>query len=81
MTSTAMLPKAYEGNERFKVQACNDFFVFGFQALASFFAGWLLFQFGWSGVIWVLLIMTIPTLCLLSWVYFRHKDTFQASSS
>ncbi|MGH1427287.1 MAG: MFS transporter [Arenicella sp.] len=73
VTSTAMLPKAYEGNERFKVQACNDFFVFGFQALASFFAGWLLFRFGWSGVIWVLLVMTIPTFCLLALVYIRRK--------
>lgn len=73
VTATAMLPKAYDANERFKVQACNDFFVFGFQALASFFAGWLLFRFGWSGVIWVSLIMTVPVFFLLVAVYLRKK--------
>jgi MFS family permease len=72
VTATALLPKAYEGNERFKVQACNDFLVFGFQALASFSAGWLLFSFGWSGVIWVLLILSIPALFLLGIVYLRR---------
>ncbi|MGH1540282.1 MAG: MFS transporter [Arenicella sp.] len=65
VTSTALLPQAYSGEERFKVQACNDFLVFGLQALASFSAGWLLFKFGWSGVIWVSLFMTVPTILLL----------------
>jgi len=81
VTATAMLPKAYEGNERFKVQACNDFIVFGFQALASFLAGWLLFGFGWSSVIWVLLIMIIPASLLLVLVYIRQKLSVNSLTS
>lgn len=75
VTSTALLPKAYENNERFKVQACNDFIVFGFQALASFSAGLLLFSVGWSGVIWVLLLLSVPAFFLLGVVYLQKKGS------
>lgn len=73
VTATAILPRSYQGTERFKVQACNDFLVFGFQALASFFAGWLLFQFGWEGIIWVSLFMSVPAILFLSVFFFSNK--------
>ena len=79
VTSTALLPQAYQGNERFKVQACNDFLVFGFQAVASFFAGWLLFSLGWFGVIWVSLVLVVPAFILLGLVYVRRQKTVQNS--
>lgn len=59
MTSTAKLGLSHTGEEKFKAQACNDFLVFGVQAIAAFSAGWLLFTFGWQGVINVAVAMTL----------------------
>lgn len=73
VTSTALLPEAYHHNERFKVQAINDFIVFAFQALASFAAGWMLFSIGWSGVIWVSVLTTLPAVLLL--LIYKYKTT------
>jgi len=58
ITGTSMLPKAYNGNERFKAQAANDFIVFSFQALTAFSAGWVLFNLSWTAVIWIALAIT-----------------------
>ncbi len=49
---TALLPSVYRESERFKVQAFNDFVVFGFQGLGSLGVGWFLFRFGWETLIW-----------------------------
>lgn len=59
ITSTSMLPKAYNEDEKFKAQAANDFSVFSFQAIAAFAAGWVLFNLQWSGVIYIALAATI----------------------
>ncbi len=65
MTSTALLGKCHTEGEKFKVQAFNDFLVFGVQAIAAFSAGLLLFEFGWSGVINIALALTcFWTVCL-----------------
>lgn len=53
---TALLPQSYTNSERFKVQAINEFIVFGTQAMASISAGWIVFSLGWEQ----LLLMTIP---------------------
>lgn len=58
LTSTALLPKAYREEERFKAQALNDFLIFSIQALAAFGAGWLLFNLGWNSVLWIALTIT-----------------------
>ncbi|MDQ8182671.1 MFS transporter [Pelagicoccus sp. SDUM812005] len=55
-SGTALLPRAYRGNERYKAQAANDFAVFGCQAVVALSAGWFLFRFGWS----VLLLSCLP---------------------
>lgn len=55
-SGTALLPSAYEGNERYKAQAANDFAVFGCQALVALSAGWFLYSFGWA----VLLMSCLP---------------------
>ena len=75
VTSTALLPESYRSSERFKVQAINDFIVFTFQALASFGAGWLLFNIGWTGVIWVAVITTIPAVFLVALYRFKSNQT------
>lgn len=59
MGGTALLPQSYRPNERFKVQAANDFLVFGTQATASLSSGWFVFTFGWSGLMYA----SLPFLC------------------
>lgn len=56
---TALLPRAYEESERFKVQAFNDLIMFGCQLLGSMGAGWFLFGFGWNALIWTCLPATL----------------------
>lgn len=67
---TTLLPQSYQSSERFKVQALNDFIVFGSQAIAALSAGWLVFALGWETI----LIATIPLIAfqmivLLKWSY------------
>ena len=46
--ATTLLTRAYTGEEKAKVQALNDFLVFGTVALSSFASGALLNGVGWS---------------------------------
>ncbi|XOV95219.1 MAG: MFS transporter [Bacteroidota bacterium] len=57
---TTLLPNSYQPSERFKVQAINEFTIFGFQAIASLSAGWILFSIGWE----YLLMLTIPIILI-----------------
>ena len=54
--ATTMLPQSYRLSERFKVQAVNDFVIFGVQAVASLSAGWFIFAVGWR----ILLLINLP---------------------
>ena len=60
-SGTLLLPDSYHDNERFKVQALNDFGVFFIQAFASLSAGIILFQQGWT----MLVSITIPVILLM----------------
>ena len=74
LTGTSLLPQSYHASERHKVQAINDFIIFGFQATASLLAGWVLFKAGWHGVV----MSSIPFILLLfivSWYYYRKDRT------
>lgn len=53
---TTLLPLSYRPHERFKVQALNEFMVFGSQATAALTAGWFIFAFSWE----TLLLIVIP---------------------
>jgi predicted MFS family arabinose efflux permease len=44
---TALLTQAYRPSEQTRVQAVNEFVVFGLVALASLSAGWVYDRFGW----------------------------------
>lgn len=55
---TALLPRAYRPEERFRVQSLNDAVVLSCQALASLGAGWLLNLWGWQ----LLLLSCVPLL-------------------
>ncbi|MDH1253369.1 MFS transporter [Comamonas thiooxydans] len=48
--ATALLTECYRPSERAKVQALNDFLVFGTVAVASFGSGQLLHSAGWNGI-------------------------------
>ena len=58
---TTLLTQSYRASERFKVQAANDFMIFGWQAVGSLGAGVLLATLGWNGV----LAFSLPWLVLL----------------
>ncbi len=60
---TTLLVSAYRPSERFRVQAVNDFSVFGVSALASLLGGAVLLQFGWETV---LVASTVPLLLMLA---------------
>ncbi|WP_154223766.1 MFS transporter [Marinicella rhabdoformis] len=50
-SGTTLLPRSYHEAEKHKVQAINDFSVFAFQGASSLLAGWVVFQFGWDGIL------------------------------
>ena len=52
--STALVTDCYRPSERNKVQAVNDFCVFGMVAVASFTSGKLLHLVGWDAVVMTL---------------------------
>lgn len=58
---TTLLPEGYRESERFKVQALNDFTIFGIQAVGALLAGWILSKLGWQS----LLLISLPILVLL----------------
>ena len=58
---TTLLTTSYRATERFKVQALNDFLVFGLQAAGSLGAGVLLALYGWNSILW----LCIPWLVFL----------------
>ncbi len=68
---TTLLTTSYRAAERFKVQALNDFLLFGLQAVGSLGAGVLLALFGWNSILWLCLpwlVMLLPLLWLANGV-------------
>lgn len=72
LTGTLLLPLSYRASERHKVQALNDFILFGFQAFASLMAGWVLFKAGWHTVV-LSSMPLVATLMIVTWYYYQ-KD-------
>lgn len=67
---TALLTSTYRPSERFKVQAVNDFSVFGIQAFASLSAGTVIHLANWN----VLVLSTLPFLLLvLATILWMHR--------
>ena len=67
---TTLLPQSYRSSERFKVQAVNDFVIFGTQAVASLSAGWFIFALGWK----TLLLINLPFMLFLFVVIYRWQS-------
>ncbi|MEQ9404170.1 MAG: MFS transporter [Cyclobacteriaceae bacterium] len=68
---TTLLPKSYKENERFRVQALNDFIIFGTQAFSALSAGLIVHVLGWEN----LLLISIPFLLipLVAVLFFRRS--------
>ena len=80
LTGTTLLPLSYLPSEKHKVQALNDFILFGFQATASLLAGWVLFKAGWHGVV----VSSLPFVVILlgvTFYFYKNQDSLQQSSA
>jgi predicted MFS family arabinose efflux permease len=71
--ATTMVTHCHRPNERNKVQAFNDFLVFGSMAIGSFSSGVLLVSFGWSMVNEVAFPVVLAATALLVWGTLRGR--------
>lgn len=58
---TVLLTRTYRASERFKVQATNDFAIFGSQAITSLSAGAVIFRTNWE----ILNLLNLPVLLVM----------------
>ena len=79
--ASALVLETHRPQERNKVQALNDFLVFGMMAVGSFSSGQLLANYGWSTVNLVVfppVLLGLAVLTLASWA--RRRTSSQALS-
>src|ERR1700693_3328828 len=75
--ASALVLETHRPQERNKVQAFNDFLVFGMMAVGSFLSGQLLANYGWSAVNLVVLppvLLGLTVLILVSWTRRRTNS-------
>jgi MFS family permease len=65
--ATTLVTECHGPRERNKVQAVNDFLIFGAMALASFSSGALLSRFGWTTVTELVFPVIVAAAVLLAW--------------
>ena len=66
---TTLLTRTYRPEERAKVQALNDFMIFGTATLAAFSSGALLSGFGWSFVQLAVLPFVVLIVTAIAWMW------------
>ena len=71
--ATTLVTECYGPRERNKVQAFNDFLIFGSMAIASFSSGALLTRYGWTAVNEVVFPVIIAAAALLAWGTFARR--------
>ena len=77
--ATTLVTDCYEASETSKVQALNDFLIFGSVALSSFSSGNLLAQYGWTQLnIWSFPVIGLVSMALL---FHWHLDRSQPTAS
>ena len=74
--ATTMVTHCHRPNERNKVQAFNDFLVFGSMAIGSFSSGQLLASFGWATVNEVVVPVVLAAAVLLLWSALRRRASY-----
>jgi MFS family permease len=73
--ATTLVTECAGPHERNKVQAINDFLIFGSMALASFSSGALLSRYGWTAVTELVFPVVIIAAILLAWgTYARRPE-------
>jgi MFS family permease len=70
--ASTLVMQCHRPNERNKVQAFNDFLVFGSMAISSFSSGALLVNFGWTAVNEVIFPVVLAAGALLAWGTLRR---------
>jgi len=70
LSGTLALVKSYQQHERLKVQSVNDFTIFFIQAMASLFAGSILFSQGWLTLISVGIPLVVLVIGVTLWSSF-----------
>ena len=68
-----MVTQWHRPYERNKVQAFNDFLIFGSMALSSFSSGQLLEKFGWTAINEVIFPTIFVTGAMLLWLALRPR--------
>jgi MFS family permease len=76
--ASALVLETHRPQERNKVQAFNDFLVFGMMAVGSFSSGQLLANYGWSAVNLVVFPPVMVGLAVLMLVSFVRRRRLQA---
>lgn len=71
--ASALVLETHRPNERNKVQAFNDFLVFGMMAIGSFSSGQLLASYGWSAVNMVVFPPVLLGLAVLSLASYARR--------
>ncbi|HEY5379113.1 MAG TPA: MFS transporter [Pseudolabrys sp.] len=71
--ATSMVTQCHRAEERNKVQAFNDFLIFGSMAVASFSSGQLLEYFGWQAVTAVIFPTVLVAGAMLLWLALRRR--------
>lgn len=71
--ATTMVTECHQPEERNKVQAFNDFLIFGAMAISSFSSGQLLEYFGWQAVNEVIFPTVFIAVALLAWLSMRKR--------
>jgi MFS family permease len=73
--ATTLVTECAGPHERNKVQAVNDFLIFGSMALASFSSGALLSRYGWTAVTELVFPVVLVAAILLAWgTYARRPE-------
>ncbi|WP_137126793.1 MFS transporter [Roseomonas sp. HF4] len=71
--ATTLVTTCYRPNERGKVQALNDFLVFGTTATASFLAGLLQERIGWFMLNWFALVLMGVAVLAVGWLHLQQR--------
>jgi MFS family permease len=71
--ATTMVTQCHRPEERNKVQAFNDFLIFGSMAIGSFASGQLLAAFGWASVNQVVFPFVLAAGAVLIWLALRER--------
>jgi MFS family permease len=72
ISATTLVTECHDPAERNKVQAVNDFLIFGSMAIASLSSGVLLARYGWATVTELVFPVALVAIALLAWGTFRR---------